>query len=69
MRGLAYFFLDIRLCELKFPHVYNKNAILSMRCIFQHHRNGLEGYGHRNQATFALFSESRHLHMVFCEVA
>lgn len=66
--------LDIGFCELRLlvnpevAGVYNTNVILSMQSIFQRHQNGLEGYRHRNQATFALFSEIQHLPMVFCEV-
>jgi hypothetical protein len=66
--------LDIRFCELRLltnpevAGVYNTNVILSMHSIFQHHQNGLEGYRHHSQATFALFSEIQHLPMVFCEV-
>lgn len=39
-----------------------------MQSIFQRHQNGLEGYRHHNQATFALFSGIQHLPMVPCEV-
>lgn len=66
--------LDIRLCELKLHSnpevagVYNTNVILSRQSIFQRHQNGLKGYRHHNQATFALFSEIQHLPVVFCEV-
>jgi hypothetical protein len=48
--------------------VYDTNAVLSMQRIFQHHQNGLEGYRHHNQATFASFSEIQHPPMVFCVV-
>lgn len=66
--------LDVGFCELRLlanrevAGVCDTNVILLMHSILQHHQNGLEGYRHHNQATFALFSEIQRLPMVFCEV-
>lgn len=40
-----------------------------MKSIFQHHPDGLEGYRHRNHATFLSFLEIQHLPVAFCGVS
>lgn len=68
-QSLDGWFYEIRLlANPEVASVYDTNVILSTQSILEHHQNGLEGYRHHNQATFALFSEIQHLTMVFCEV-